>query len=57
MILNEMLGLIPLLYAGPDQLMPIASIIGSLIGILLIWWRAILGAVRKTWKSFRKSNQ
>ena len=49
-----MLGMISLLYAGPDQLMPIASVIGSIIGILLIWWRAILGALRKTWKSIKK---
>jgi hypothetical protein len=46
--------MILLLYAGPDQLMPIASVIGSVIGILLIWWRAILGAVRRSWKSITK---
>gem|GEM_PF-2847227 len=38
-----------LLYAGPDQLLPIASVIGSIIGILLIFWQRLVGAMRNAY--------
>ena len=30
-----------LLYAGPDQLLPLASVLGGVIGILLIFWQRV----------------
>ena len=36
-----------LLYAGPDQILPLVSIIGTIIGFLLIWWRRLVMLMRK----------
>lgn len=36
-----------LLYAGPDQLLPLASFLGAVIGILLIGWQRLLMFVRR----------
>lgn len=36
-----------LLYLGPDTIMPIASAIAAIIGILLIFWRAIFSRAKK----------
>ena len=33
--------LLALLYAGPDQILPLASALGGLIGVLLIWWSRV----------------
>ncbi|MEP6571591.1 MAG: hypothetical protein ABJD11_02815 [Gemmatimonadota bacterium] len=35
------------LYIGPDQLMPLTSIIGAIGGALMIFWRQVAGAFRK----------
>jgi hypothetical protein len=59
-IQNLSLGLISiellavLFYTGPDQILPIISIIGSIIGVLLIWWRRLVLLVRKGWMRFFK---
>jgi len=34
------------LYVGPDQLMPLTSLLGALAGILLMFWNRVLGGVR-----------
>lgn len=39
-----------LLYAGPDQILPLVSILGTLVGILLIWWRRAVMLMRKAWR-------
>ena len=31
-----------LLYAGPDQLLPLASFLGAVIGVLLIGWQRLV---------------
>ena len=31
-----------LLYAGPDQLLPLASFLGAVIGVLLIGWQRLM---------------
>ena len=36
-----------LLYAGPDQLLPLASFIGAVIGVLLIGWQRLVMFVRR----------
>jgi hypothetical protein len=50
-------GSIFLLYAGPDQILPIVSVLGGLMGILLIWWQRIINVIRRLLGSFRKSEQ
>jgi hypothetical protein len=36
-----------LMYLGPDSIMPLASAIAAIIGILLIFWRAIFTRAKK----------
>jgi hypothetical protein len=45
-----------LLYGGPDQILPLVSIIGTIIGFLLIMWRRLVMFMSKMWeKMFRNS--
>ena len=45
-----------LFYAGPDQILPIVSVLGTIVGILLIWWHRFVGLIKKAWRScFGKS--
>ena len=34
------------MYIGPDQLMPIASALAAVGGVVLMFWRRLVGAVR-----------
>jgi hypothetical protein len=36
-----------LLYLGPESIMPLASAIAAIIGIILIFWRAIFTRAKK----------
>ena len=45
---------IVLLYVGPDQVLPLLSILASIVGVLLIWWRRLVGFVRSTWRSLSR---
>ena len=40
----------PLLYLGPDSIMPIASTLAALVGLLLIFWRFIIRFFRKLFR-------
>lgn len=44
--------MILLFYGGPDQLIPLASVIGAIIGFLLIVWQRFIGLVRMAFKYF-----
>ncbi len=45
-----------LLYSGPDQILPLLSIIGAIIGFLLIWWQRFTRLVRRAWQAaFKRS--
>jgi hypothetical protein len=46
-----------LLYAGPDQILPLVSILGTIVGILLIWWRRFVTLIRKTWRVLSRKPQ
>jgi hypothetical protein len=46
-----------LFYAGPDQILPLVSIIGTIIGFLLICWKRLVLLVRKTWSRMRRKSQ
>ena len=37
-----------LLYLGPDSIMPLASILAAIIGIVLMFWRRLLKPFKKT---------
>lgn len=35
------------LYFGPDQVLPVASILATVAGLILIFWNKIVGLVRR----------
>jgi hypothetical protein len=39
-----------LAYAGPDQILPLASILGAIIGFLLIVWQRVVAMAYRVWK-------
>jgi hypothetical protein len=43
--------LVLLLYAGPDQILPLLSILGAIIGFLLMWWQRFTQLVRRAWQA------
>ncbi|MGH9385405.1 MAG: hypothetical protein ACRD2N_14075 [Vicinamibacterales bacterium] len=40
----------PLLYIGPDQIMPLTSVLGAVIGVLLMFWNRVVGLFRRVWR-------
>jgi hypothetical protein len=44
-----------MLYVGPDQLMPLASVLGAIGGAIMIFWRQVTGFARKIAGKFRKT--
>lgn len=36
-----------LLYVGPDQMMPVASVLASILGVIMIFWNKVIGLVRR----------
>jgi hypothetical protein len=45
----EYLGFL-LLYIGPDQILPLTSVLGAIIGILLMFWRYIVSLAGRVWQ-------
>jgi hypothetical protein len=41
----------PFLYIGPDQIMPLTSILGAAVGVILMFWNRVVGVFRRVWKS------
>jgi threonine/homoserine/homoserine lactone efflux protein len=35
-----------LLYINPDQILPLASILGTIVGVLLMWWHRLVALLR-----------
>jgi hypothetical protein len=44
---DSALGSIALLYLGPETLMPVASVLAAIVGVVLIFWRFVVGKIRK----------
>lgn len=44
-----------ILYVGPDQLLPLTSILGAIGGALMIFWRQVVGFARKVGGLFKRS--
>jgi hypothetical protein len=40
-----------LLYVGPDQVMPLLSVLGAVVGGVLMWWRRLSSLTRRIFKS------
>lgn len=43
-----------LLYIGPDQIMPLASVLSAIAGVALMFWRRIVGFVGMCLGVFRR---
>ncbi len=49
-----MLHLMNLLYVGPDQILPLTSILGAIGGALLIFWRHVVSFFKRVGAIFSK---
>ncbi|MFQ5668409.1 MAG: hypothetical protein ACE5I7_18550 [Candidatus Binatia bacterium] len=38
------------LYVGPDQMLPLTSALGAIMGVLLIFWHRVVAWGRKGWR-------
>jgi undecaprenyl pyrophosphate phosphatase UppP len=52
-----MLHLMNLMYVGPDQIFPLASILGAIGGALLIFWRHIVRIFKRVGRIFSKKKE
>lgn len=43
------------LYVGPDQMMPVASILATLMGFIMIFWNKVVSTLRRLTGVFRRS--
>jgi len=48
------LSTLTLLYVGPDQILPLASFLSAFVGVLLIFWRYVVGLVKRAWYALVK---
>jgi hypothetical protein len=47
--LNTLLPIM-FLYIGPESMLPLASALAAIGGVLLIFWQRFVGLVRKLWR-------
>lgn len=38
------------LYVGPDQILPLTSFLGAVVGIILICWRYVVALAGRVWR-------
>ena len=50
------LGAVVPLYVGPDQLMPLVSALGAIIGVLLMFWHRAVDLGRRAWRCITKKS-
>jgi hypothetical protein len=41
---------VPVLYIGPDQVLPLTSFVGAAIGVVLMFWNRVVGVFRRVKK-------
>jgi len=41
-----------ILYVGPDQIVPLYSVLGTVVGLALMFWGKLVGALRKVGSLF-----
>ena len=46
-----------LAYIGPDQIMPITSVLSAIVGVALMFWNRIVGFVARTWAGIARRSQ
>lgn len=45
------------LYIGPDQIMPLTSILGAIVGVALMFWNRIVGLAHKCLAMFGRRSE
>ena len=40
----------PVLYIGPDQILPLTSVLGGIIGVLLMFWHRAVSLSGRLWR-------
>lgn len=46
-----------LLYIGPETMLPLASAVAAIGGLLLMFWHRLIGLLRKWWRLIAKKDQ
>ena len=46
-----------ILYIGPETMLPLASALAAIGGVLLIFWQRFVGLVRKLWRLILRKEQ
>ena len=46
-----------ILYIGPESMLPLASALAAIGGVLLIFWQRFIGLLRKLWRLMVKKEQ
>ena len=46
-----------LLYVGPDQIMPLTSVLSAIVGVVLMFWNRIVGWVGRGWAAMTRRGQ
>jgi hypothetical protein len=46
-----------ILYVGPDQLMPLTSILGAILGVLLLFWNWVARLARRVFSAVMRRNR
>ena len=45
-----------ILYVGPDQVLPLSGLLGTMVGLALMFWGKLLAAFRKLTSYFSSKN-
>ena len=51
---NSSFGPAVILYVGPDQILPLMSFLGAIIGVVLMFWRYLVNVAGKIWQFFTR---
>ena len=43
-----------LMYVGPDQILPLTSVLGGVIGVLLMFWNRLVGVLHRIKKFYSR---
>lgn len=38
---------LPPMYVGPDQILPLTSVLGAILGVLMMFWNRVLGVFKR----------
>lgn len=45
---------VTLAYIGPDQILPLTSVLGAIVGVLLLFWRYVVTLFRRLVQLFSR---